>query len=376
MIYLDNSATTKPSRACIDAMKNALEKDFGNPSSLYNIGLDAEKIVKHAREVIAKSIGASAEEVYFTSCGTESDNTAIMGVWKSRNKQGKRIITTAVEHPAVLRCFEQLEREGADAVYVPVLPDGNLDMDAFRKALNSDTILVSVMHVNNETGAIFPIEEIAAEVKKYPNAVLHSDCVQSYGKLPLDVKKLGVDLLSLSGHKVHASKGIGALYIKKGLHIPEFVLGGGQEAGFRSGTENVAAIAGFGAAAAEMRLVQPEVKEYLKKRLLETIPDIKINSPEDGVSSVLNVSFLGCRAEVLLHMLEQDAIYVSTGSACSSHKKGSHVLSAQGLKPEEIEGAIRFSFDTANTVEEMDIAVEKIAAYVQSQRRLRKAFKK
>ncbi len=376
MIYLDNSATTKPSKACLDAMMDALTVNFGNPSSLYNIGLDAEKIVKHAREVIAKSIVADPSEVFFTSCGSESDNTAIFGAWNARKKQGKRIITTAVEHPAVLRCFEKLQQEGADVQYIPVLSDGNLDMDAFRKLLDEDTIFVSVMHVNNETGAIFPIEEISKEVRKYPNIIFHSDCVQSYGKINLDVNKMGVDMISLSGHKVHAGKGIGALYVRSGLHIPPYIFGGGQEAGFRSGTENVPGIAGFGAAVEDMHMVKPEPKEYLKKRLLEEIDDIKINSPENAVSSVLNVSFLGCRGEVLLHMLEQDKIYVSTGSACSSHKKGSHVLTAQGLSPEAIDGALRFSFSYDNTVEEMEVVVEKLKKYVTMQRRLRKAVKK
>ncbi len=376
MIYLDNSATTKPSKACLDAMTDALTENFGNPSSLYKIGLDAEKIVKHAREVIAASIGADPSEVYFTSCGSESDDTAIFGAWNARKKQGKRIITTAVEHPAVLRCFEKLEQEGADVKYIPVLKDGNLDMDAFKKLLNDDTIFVSIMHVNNETGAIFPIEEISKEVRKYPNIIFHSDCVQSYGKIPLDVNKMGVDMISLSGHKVHASKGIGALYVRKGIHIPPYILGGGQEAGFRSGTENVAGIAGFGAAVEDMHMVSPEPKEYLREKLLEEIEDITINSPENNVSSVLNVSFLGCRGEVLLHMLEQDGIYVSTGSACSSHKKGSHVLTAQGLTNEQIEGAVRFSFGCDNTVEEMDIVVEKLKKYVKMQRRLRKAVKR
>ena len=376
MIYLDNSATTKPSKACLDAMTDALTVNFGNPSSLYNVGLDAEKIVKHARKVIAKSIGADPSEVYFTSCGSESDDTAIFGAWNARKKQGKRIITTAVEHPAVLRCFEKLQQEGADVQYIPVLSDGNLDMDAFRKLLNEDTVFVSVMHVNNETGAIFPIEEISKEVRKYPNIIFHSDCVQSYGKIDLDVNKMGVDMISLSGHKVHASKGIGALYVRSGLHIPPYILGGGQEAGFRSGTENVPGIAGFGAAVEDMHMVKPEPKDYLRKKLLEEIDDIKINSPENAVSSVLNVSFLGCRGEVLLHMLEQDKIYVSTGSACSSHKKGSHVLSAQGLSPEAIDGAVRFSFGCDNTVEEMDVVVEKLKKYVKMQRRLRKAVKR
>ena len=376
MIYLDNAATTKPCKACLDAMNEALTEDFGNPSSLYNIGLDAEKIVKHAREVIARSIGADPSEIFFTSCGSESDNTAIFGAWNSRKKQGRRIITTSVEHPAVLRCFEKLQQEGADVKYIPVHSDGNLDMDAFRSFLSEDTILVSVMHVNNETGAIFPVEEISEELKKYPNILFHSDCVQSYGKIKIDVKKMGVDMISLSGHKVHAAKGIGALYIRSGLHFPPYIYGGGQESGFRSGTENVPGIAGFGAAVENMRMLEPGVKNYLKKRLIEEIDELRINSPENGASSVLNVSFLGCRGEVLLHMLEQEGIYVSTGSACSSHKKGSHVLTAQGLSADEIEGAVRFSFSCDNTAEEMEEVVLKLKQYVTMQRRLRKAFKK
>ncbi len=382
MIYLDNSATTKPYPQVTEAVINAMETDFGNPSTLYTLGLSAEKLVKAARKSVAKSIGASEQEVYFTSGGTESDNTAIFGAWEARKKQGKRVITTAVEHPAVLRCFEALKAKGADVVILPVGKDGSLDMDAFKAALTEDTILVSVMHVNNETGAIFPVEKIAEELaafaKKTGTAkpLLHSDCVQSYGKLPLDVKKLGADMISVSAHKVHGPKGIGALYVKKGVHIPSLIFGGGQESGFRSGTENVPGIAGFGAAAEMIKPGPFPVRDCLKDLILKEIPDVQINSPEGSCSSVLNVSFIGCRAEVLLHQLEQDGIYVSTGSACSSKDKGSHVLSAMGLSPEAIEGAIRFSFCRENTEEEMCAAVDKLKVYVTSQRKLRSAFRK
>ena len=382
MIYLDNSATTKTYPQVVKAMTEALTEGFGNPSTLYRLGLDAEKAVKAARKSVAKSIGASEQEVFFTSGGTESDNTAIFGAWEARKKQGKRIISTAVEHPAVLRCLDALKSKGADIVLLPVCRDGSLDMEAFRQALTADTILVSVMHVNNETGAIFPVEEIASVLSEFSKKngiarpLLHSDCVQSYGKLPLDAAKLGVDMLSVSAHKVHGPKGIGALYVKKGVHIPPLIYGGGQEAGFRSGTENVPAILGFGAAAELIKPQRFEARDYLRDRILNDIPDVVINSPEDGCSSVLNVSFVGCRAEVLLHQLEQDKIYVSTGSACSSKDKGSHVLSAMGLKPEEIEGAVRFSFSAENTKEEMDVVMDKLSAYVAGQRRLRNAFKK
>jgi len=381
-VYLDNSATTKPYDCVRKAVDEVLGDQFGNPSTLYTLGLSAEKIVRSSREAIAKKIGASPEEVFFTSCGTESDNTAIFGAYRSRCKQGKRIITTAVEHPAVLRCFEELEKQGADAVYVPVNPDGTLNMDEFKKALTPDTVLVSVMHVNNESGAIFPIEEISKLLDTLPKRpIFHSDCVQSFGKLDINVKKMGVDMISISGHKVHAPKGIGALYIKKGLHIPSYIFGGGQEAGFRSGTENMAGVAGFGAAVEHMDLGKAsknmkETKEYLEETLLKNISNIKINTPDNSAPSVLNVSFVGCRAEVLLHTLEQDEIFVSTGSACSSKSKGSHVLRAMNLKAEEIEGAIRFSFSEDNTKEQMDFVLEKVKAAVESQRALRSAFHK
>ena len=382
MIYLDNSATTKPAPEVISAMTKVLTEDFGNPSTLYSLGLSAEKILKAARSSVAKSMGASDGEVYFTSGGTESDNAAIFGAWETRKKQGKRIITTAVEHPAVLKCFEALKTRGADVVILPVDADCAVSLDDLKEALTEDTVLVSVMRVNNETGAIFPIADIAgiissfAKEKGVAKPLFHSDCVQGYGKMRTDVTALGVDMLSISGHKVHGPKGIGALYVKSGVHIPALIYGGGQEKNLRSGTENMPGIAGLGAAA---ELITPgpfEVSRYLKGLILGAIPDVKVNSPENGCSSVLNVSFLGCRAEVLLHQLEQDGIFVSTGSACSSKSKGSHVLTAMGLKPEEIEGALRFSFNRHNTKEEMDITVEKLKTYVESQRRLRSAFRK
>ncbi len=384
MIYLDNSATTKPSPAVIEAMTKALSEDYGNPSSLYKLGLEAEKLLKSSRKSVAKSLGALPEEIFFTSGGTESDNTAIKGIWESRNKQGKRIITTSVEHPAVLNCCKYLQTKGADVVCLPVDSFGCIRLEDLEAALTDDTILVSIMHVNNESGAVMPIAEIAAMLKKKGSgAVFHSDGVQSWGKMPLDVKALGVDLYSVSGHKVHGPKGIGALYVRKGLHVPAFMHGGGQELNFRSGTENMPGIAGIGAAAdeivqnlpARMKAMQA-AKDHLKELILAEIVDVKINGPDAAVCSVLNVSFLGCRGEVLLHTLDTAGICVSTGSACSSKSRGSHVLSAMGLKPEEIEGAVRFSFCEANTPEEMDYVAETLKNAVMSQRRLRAAFKK
>ncbi|MBQ2311757.1 MAG: cysteine desulfurase [Firmicutes bacterium] len=382
IIYLDNSATTRPSPAAAEAAERTIRANFGNPSSLYRLGLDAEKEVKAARKSVASCFGASDTEVFFTSGGTESDDTALFGGWESRKKQGSRIISTAVEHPAVLRCLDVLKARGADVVLVPVKKDGNLDMEAFKEALTDSTVLVSVMHVNNETGAIFPVEEISSVIRKRfgndPAArpLLHSDCVQSLGKIPVDVRKTGVDLASFSAHKIHGIKGSGALYLRSGLHIPPFIYGGGQEKNFRSGTENVPGIAAFGAAAEELKLPDPAPAKRLKELILSEIPDVRINSPEDGCPLILNVSFLGCRAEVLLHMLEQDGICVSTGSACSSKSKGSHVLSAMGLSPEEIEGALRFSFCRDNTLEEVEFVAERLVKYTSDQRRLRSAFRK
>ncbi|MBR3296536.1 MAG: cysteine desulfurase [Firmicutes bacterium] len=382
-VYFDNSATTKPSEEVITAMNDALGVCWGNPSSLYGKGLEAEKLLKASRASVAKSLGCQPQELYFTSCGTESDNWAIKGVWEARKKQGRRMISTEIEHPAVLRCLEHLKKDGAEIVLLKPSADGKISARQVAEALTPDTVLVSIMHVNNETGAVMPLKEIRQALNAAGSkAVFHTDAVQSYGKLNCGVRELGVDLMSISGHKVHASKGVGALYVKSGLHLPVFMDGGGQEGGQRSGTENIAGIAGLGAAAENILKSRTEtlermtaVRDQLKRRILAEIPDIKINSPEDACPSVLNVSFLGCRAEVLLHMLDTEGICVSTGSACSSHVKGSHVLSAMGLKANEIEGALRFSFSGYNTLEEADYAADKLAQLAAAHRKLMKYHK-
>ncbi len=364
-------------------MVQALEEDYGNPSSLYRLGLEAEKRLKAARQAVAASLGAEPDEIFFTSGGTESDDTVLKGVWESRKKQGKRIITTAVEHPAILKTAEWLERQGAEIIYLPVDSQCRISLDDFRGALNKDTILVSVMAVNNESGTIMPIKELRRIMDEQGStALLHTDAVQAWGKIPLDARDLGVDFISVSGHKIHGPKGVGALYIKKGVYLPVFIHGGGQEKGMRSGTENMPGIAGIGTAAA---LIPKELgraknmaaaRERLLQGIKDSIPDIKVNSPDDGVCSVLNVSFLGCRGEVILHSLDTAGICVSTGSACSSHSKGSHVLTAMGLRDREIEGAVRFSFCADNTLGEMDYVIEKLTEAVGAQRRLRNAFRK
>ncbi len=394
MIYLDNSATTRQHDAVTETMIAYMKEDFGNPSSLYQLGVTAEKAVKTARKKVMNAMGQSRGNLYFTSGGTEADSMAIFGTAAARKKRGRRIVTSQVEHPAVLEACKRLAQQGFDVVFVGVDGECRLDMEQLKEAIDEDTILISIMQVNNETGTVMPIDEIAKHKKK---AVLHTDGVQAFGKLPLPKT---ADMISVSGHKIHGPKGIGALWIAPNIHIPAFLVGGGQEDGMRSGTENVPAIAGFGTAADMIRRLEESssgavqrlepsddiagmdspdgrtmdlgvLRNYLMEGIRQEISDIKINSPQDGCPAVLNVSFLGTRAEVLLHTLEQDGIYVSTGSACASNKKGqSHVLKAMGLTDKEIEGAIRFSFGRYNTVEEMDIVLDKVKGAVARFRKL------
>ena len=383
MIYLDNSATTKQYRQVTELMTEHMDTVFGNPSSLYQLGVDSEKSVRHARRQLEQALAMGDGRAYFTSGGTEADNMAVFGAAKALKRRGRRVITSAVEHPAVLECFKALEADGFDVVYIGVDKKCRLDMEQLEAAVNSDTILVSVMHVNNETGTIMPIQEISSILKKNaPEALLHCDAVQSFGKLPMPVC---ADLLSVSGHKIHGPKGSGAIFIRKGVNLPPLILGGGQEEGRRSGTQNVPAIAGLGLAA-EMaaedrsgRMAElAEIRNSLMEGLKTALDDIVINSPEqtgeaagECCSALLNVSFMGTRGEVLLHTLEQDGIYVSTGSACSSNKKGrSHVLSAMGLSDKAIEGTLRFSLGRFNTMDEVGYTIDKVTAAVKRFRKL------
>ena len=372
MIYLDNSSTTRQADEVTALMSEVAREDFGNPSSLHRLGLSAQNRVTLARKQVAKALGAAPEEICFNSCGTEGDSTVISGVAESRRHRGNKIITSAVEHPAVLEACARLEQKGFEVVRIPVDGECRIDMERYEAELDERTVLVSVMTVNNETGAVMPVRRMA-EAAHAKKILFHTDAVQALGKIPL--AGICADFITVSGHKIHGPKGTGALYIRKGTHLPPLLPGGGQEKNMRSGTENVPGIAGLGEAC---RLLEREsaermaaVRTYLLKGIREQIPDIRVNSPEDGVASVLNISFLGTRGEVLLHTLEEDEIYVSTGSACSSNKKGrSHVLSAMGLSPKEIEGAIRFSFSRYNTAEEMDVVLDRLTAAVSRFRRL------
>lgn len=365
-IYLDNSATTKPYQEVVDKMVLALTTQYGNPSSIYKKGIEVEREIKEIRRNIARSLGAKETEIYFTSGGTECNNTIIRSVAKLNKKTKNHIISTVIEHPSVLNTLKDLEADGFEVTYLPVGKDGKISLEDLKNAIKKETILVSVMHVNNEIGTIQPIEEIGKYLKSLDEKVyFHVDGVQSYAKIKFRPSRYNIDFMSVSGHKLHGPKGIGFMYVKENNRIKPLLTGGGQEIGIRSGTENVPGIYGIGEA---VRILNQDLegtidkirglRDLLKEAILANIDNVKINSPEDGVCHVLNVSFRGVRGEVLLHYLEQKEIYVSTGSACSSKKKGSHVLNAIGLTPDEIEGAIRFSLSDLNTKEEIMKTVE------------------
>ncbi len=365
MIYLDNASTTKPSSGVIDAVLDAVN-NFGNPSSLHRLGIDAENLIKKAKENASKILSVSPNNLYFTSGGTESNNTAIFGACHANMKKGKHIITSKIEHPSVLTPFKMLEEEGFEVSYIGIDKNGILDLEEFENKLREDTIFVSIMLVNNETGAIMPVDKLKSIMKKKsPNALLHIDAVQGFGKVLLKPKQWGVDLLSASGHKIHAIKGTGLLYINDNVLIKPFICGGGQQKNMRSGTENVVGISAFSKACEEICDYDAQriskLREKLKKGILENIERVKINEAVSEYQSghILNVSFLGLRSEILLHSLEMHQIYVSTGSACSTNKPmPSHVLSAIGCSAEEIDSAIRFSFSEDITDEDIDKTID------------------
>ena len=382
-IYLDNSATTKPRRSVIDAMINMMEEEYGNPSSLHRMGFDAEKRVEASRKTIADFLNVSQDEIVFTSGGTESNNIAVQGVVNKYKRNGNHIITSSIEHPSVMNIFKHYEENGYDVTYLDVDSDGRIDLKQLEESISDRTILVSIMYVNNETGVVEPIKEIKETIKKVNQETkLHVDGVQAFGKIDIDIKGLGIDVFSFSSHKSHGPKGIGGLFIKKGLNLNPIIFGGGQEKNLRSGTENTPAIVGLGKAVDEIANTFKEenarikaVKLYFYNKIVDNIKDIKTNSLLDERSSphILNISFLGIKGEVLLHYLESDNIYVSTGSACSSKGKSkSSVLKALNLTDNEIEGAIRFSFSYENTIEEMDIVVGKVKLAVEEIRKITK----
>lgn len=365
-IYLDNSATTKPYREVNQAYLDMSEICYGNPSSLHSFGMRAEKEVKNARGALAEVLGAQDKEIFFTSGGTESNNLAILGFARANKRRGMHIITTAVEHPAVLEPMKQLEAEGFEVTYLGVDENGRIRIEDFDAALRADTILAAIMYVNNEVGAIMPIEKLKPLMKKKsPNAVLFVDAVQAFGKLPIKPEKLGVDMLSISGHKIHGPKGIGALYIKDKTLIRPILYGGHQQNNMRSGTENTPAIAGLGVAAQlayQDIKKQPKIRamrDMLKAGILTQIDNVVINSDDACLENILNISFLGVRSEILLHALESNDIYVSAGSACASNApKPSATLTAMGKSAKEIDSALRFSFSEFNTALEVQEVIK------------------
>ena len=378
MIYLDNSATTRPFDEVIDKMSACMREEYFNPSAVYAPAMLAGRILTETREAIASQLGGRVK-VVFTSGGTEADNLALLGTARALRGRKGHFITTKVEHPAILETAAELERLGHSVTYIGVDEEGTVDVDALVDAVREDTALVSVMQVNNEVGAVMPIEEISRRVKeKNPRTLIHVDGVQGFMRVPMHMNRMGVDLYSLSGHKIHGPKGIGALAMSDRVRPLCIAFGGGQENGLRSGTENVPGIAGLGQAVrAFARLDDPasdmmELKMRLRDGILQAVPDAKVNGPTGGAPHILNVTF-PVKGEVLLHALEGAGILCSTGSACASHKKSaSHVLTAMGVPDKEIDGALRFSLCPMNTPEEIDETVAQIRKSVEMLR----AFKR
>ncbi|MFA4137497.1 MULTISPECIES: cysteine desulfurase family protein [Brevibacillus] len=361
MIYLDNSATTRPHPQVIETVRRAMESYYGNPSSLHQKGVEAENVLKQARKVAAQYLGCKESEVIFTSGGTESNNTAIKGVAFQYQNRGKHIITTQVEHPAVYDVCKQLEGLGFAVTYLPVDREGRVSVEAVQKAMRPDTILVSIMHVNNELGTIQPILEIGQWLKQFPKVLFHVDAVQGIGKVPLRIKDSGIDLLSVSAHKFYGPRGVGILYKREGLIIHPLMMGGGQEGGVRSGTENLPAIAGMAKAIRileELGSVEMIRLQKLNQQLREGIATMEgcvVNTPESNTAPhIMNLSVPGVKAEVLLHALEEKGFLISTKSACSSKvNEPSRVLTAIGIERDCALSSLRISLGRENTADDI-----------------------
>lgn len=363
-IYLDNSATTRVSPPVAEHMLHMMTEQFGNPSSLHRKGFLAEQALTGAREKIAAVLGARREEIIFTPGGSAANNLAILGTAAAYRRKGNKIVATAVEHESVLAPVRHLGQNGYTVVFVPPRADGSVDPQEIARAVDESTILVSAMYVNSETGSINDIREISRLIKrKNPSVLLHSDCVQGFGKLPITPEKWGVDLVSISAHKIHGPKGVGALYAAKGVRLQPLYYGSGQEKGLIPGTENLPGCCGFALAAQliwEKRQQNEAHFRDLRCHLLEKasqIDGVCINSPENGAPYIVNLSIPSVRSEVMIHHLEQSGIFVSSGSACARGKR-SHVLTAMGLPEKQIDGALRISFCTENTFEDIDALIE------------------
>ncbi len=369
-IYFDNSATTRVIAPVAEIVSKTMLEDYGNPSAMHTKGMEAENYIKDAKKNIADILKVQDKEIFFTSGGTESNNLAIIGTSFANQRKGKHIITSSIEHASVNQPMKFLEEQGFEITYLPVDRNGIVSLDALKEAIREDTILVSIMHVNNEIGAVQPIREIAEIVReKNPDTLFHVDSIQGFGKYLIYPKRWGIDLLSVSGHKIHGPKGVGFLYCREKTKIHPLILGGGQQGGMRSGTENVPGIAGIGVAAKEAYEHLEKNKEQMircKNRLiagLNQLQDVQVNSKEGAESAphIVSASFAKIRSEVLLHALEEQHIYVSAGSACSSnHPSVSKTLQAIGLKKDLLDCTLRFSFSAWNTEEEVDCCLEKL----------------
>lgn len=377
-IYLDHSATTHVDTRVLEAMLPYFSEKFGNASSLHSFGQEAAETLAISRELVAAALGAKPSEIIFTSGGTESDNLAIKGAAYMHSSKGRHIITSVIEHPAVLRTCEELEREGFEVTYVPVDSEGILDLKFLEDSIRHDTILISIMHANNEIGTIQPIKKIS-DLISGRETILHTDAVQSVGKIPTDVNQLGVDMLSISSHKLHGPKGVGALYLRSGVNIMPLVQGGGHERGLRPGTENIPGIVGFAKA---MSISKDQLEEDSKhmqhlrdsmiKKIQSRIPHVRLNGHEKTrLPNNVNMSFRHVEGESLLMLLDMNGVAVSTGSACSSKsQKASHVLTAIDPGVEYIHGSLRFTLGRENSMEEIDIVVDLLEEAVMKLRQL------
>lgn len=377
--YLDNSATTRCLEEVTDKMVHIMREDYGNPSSMHMRGVEAEKYIKEAKAFFASNLKVNEKEIYFTSGGTESNNLALIGCAMANRRAGNHLITTSVEHASVLNTMKYLEEQGFRVTYLPVDEDGRVSLDALKEAICEETILVSCMYVNNEVGAVQPIEEIGKIIReKNPAILFHVDAIQAYGKYHIYPNRQGIDLLSVSGHKIHGPKGVGLLYVNKRVKIRPILFGGGQQNGMRSGTDNVPGIAGLGVAA-DMVYTDFDKKIQhlyaLKERMAEgllKLGDITVNGMPlmEGAPHIMSVTFHGVRSEVLLHTLEEFGVYISAGSACSSHKKKpSATLTAMGLSRADVESTVRISFCEENTFEEVDYCLEALGKTIPMLRR-------
>ena len=374
VVYLDNSATTRPCEAAINNISSALVSEWGNPSSLHDMGFKAQLLVDNTRKTVATTLKCREDEIYFVGSGTEGNNTAIFGAAYSRQKRGKRIITTTIEHPSVLEPFKKLEGEGFEVIYLKPQENGAISIDELKNAIDKNTILVSIMLVNNETGAIQPVKAASQIIKEVgAPALLHCDGVQAFGKMPINLAEIGADLFTASGHKIHGPKGIGILYVKKGVTIKPLIVGGGQEKNMRSGTESVPLIYGLKGAIESLGNIQEKLKaqkelwNYAKETLLDT-GLVTINSADDVLPYILNVSVEGYRSETLLHFLEAQGVYVSSGSACAKGE-GSYVLREMGLARNRVDSALRISFCRDNTRDDVDALKAAIISATQKLRR-------